>query len=59
MKPNEPYLPISNYDGVGSNKVIDYFGKVFELDRLTNKYVEVKDEAKGQAGPRRRSKCVI
>jgi hypothetical protein len=41
----EPVKPISNYDGVGSGKVIDYLGRIFDIDRITGEYLpERKDK---------------
>lgn len=39
---DKPVYPVFNYNGVGSNKIIDFHGSIFILDRLTNEYERVK-----------------
>ena len=41
--PNEDgiWIDVSQYDGVGSGKVEDYYGNVYKFDPLTNKYEKV------------------
>lgn len=42
---DKPQVPIFNYDGIGSNKIIDYFGIIFRKDSLTGEYVEEDENA--------------